>query len=89
MEKRLGVIAIILSELENVNRMNSILSEHGDLVVGRMGLPMRGRQLHVISLIVEGTTDEIGALTGKLGRLGGVQVKSMLTKQEAPHAGDR
>lgn len=88
MEKRLGVIAIILNELENVGRMNAVLHEYGDLVVGRMGLPMRDRQLHVISLIVEGTNDDVGALTGKLGRLGGVQVKSMLTKQEAPHAGD-
>ncbi|MDD4658355.1 MAG: CopG family transcriptional regulator, partial [Eubacteriales bacterium] len=49
--------------------------------VGRMGIPYRDRHVAVISLIVDGTTDEIGSLTGKLGEVKGVSVKSALTKK--------
>ena len=68
--------------------MNTLLSDYGSLVLGRMGLPMPNRGISVISLIVEGTTDDIGALTGKLGRLPGVDVKSTLTKYKGEHHGD-
>jgi putative iron-only hydrogenase system regulator len=52
-----------------------------------MGLPLRDKGVHLISLIIDGNTDQIGALTGKLGRIPGIQVKSMLTKyQEASDA---
>ena len=59
--------------------MNMILSDFGELVLARQGLPLRRKGIHVISLVVEGSTDQIGALTGKLGRLEGLQVKSVLT----------
>ncbi len=61
-------------------RVNSILSEHGDIGIGRRGLPYPPATLHILSLIVHGTTDEIGAMTGKLGSLDGVKVKSALQK---------
>jgi putative iron-only hydrogenase system regulator len=80
MERRLGVVGIVVTERENVAaRLNAILSEYGDIIVGRMGVPYRDRQVSVIALIVDGTTDQIGALTGKLGSLPGVSVKSALT----------
>ncbi len=80
MEKRIGVIGIVVEEREIVPRVNQILSEYADINVGRMGIPYRERNLAVISLIVDGTTDEIGAMTGKLGNLPHVTVKSALTK---------
>jgi hypothetical protein len=52
---------------------------YGGIVLGRLGLPLRDKGVNVISLIVEGSTDEIGALTGKAGKLPGVRVKSVLT----------
>jgi putative iron-only hydrogenase system regulator len=45
-----------------------------------MGVPYREKQISVISLIVDGTGDEISALTGRLGRIAGASVKSMVTK---------
>ena len=58
-----------------------ILSEYGHLVCGRMGLPhLENDTLSVITLIVRADTDELGALTGKLGRISGVSVKSALSK---------
>ncbi|ADQ03714.1 NikR nickel binding protein [Caldicellulosiruptor owensensis OL] len=81
MERRIGVIGIVVDNRKEVaDKLNKILTEHGDIIVGRMGIPYKERGLCVISLIVDGTTDEIGALTGKLGSLSGVKVKSALTK---------
>ncbi|MCW3490148.1 TM1266 family iron-only hydrogenase system putative regulator [Dethiobacter alkaliphilus] len=82
MDKRIGVIGIVIEDRENaVRRVNAVLSEYAHVVVGRMGIPYRERQVAVISLIVDGTTDEIGAMTGKLGAIDDVAVKSALTKK--------
>ena len=79
MQKRLGIIGIIIQERDKAAAtVNTILSDHGEMIVGRMGLPFRDRGISVIDLIIEATTDEVGALTGKLGMLDGVQVKSLL-----------
>lgn len=77
-ERRIGVIGLVVEQRENASSINAILSEYGEVIVGRMGIPYRERGLSVISLIVDGSTDEIGALTGKLGQIGGVRVKSAL-----------
>jgi putative iron-only hydrogenase system regulator len=80
-EKRIGVVNIIITSRENqAARVNDIISEYGDMIIGRMGLPYAPKNIHIISLIIHGSTDEIGAMTGKLGLLSGVQVKSALTK---------
>ncbi len=81
MDKRIGTITIIVTNRKNQSeKVNKILSEYGDVIIGRMGIPYLPKGLYIISLIVHATTDEIGALTGKLGALTGVQVKSALTK---------
>jgi putative iron-only hydrogenase system regulator len=78
-DRRIGVIGIIVENREDASRrINTILSEYGEIVVGRMGVPYRERNLSIISLIVDGSTDEIGAMTGKLGALQGVKVKTVL-----------
>ncbi|WP_027364051.1 TM1266 family iron-only hydrogenase system putative regulator [Desulfotruncus alcoholivorax] len=77
-EQRIGVIGIVIEDRSQAQRINSILSAHGDVIVGRMGIPYREKGLSVISLIVDGNTDEIGALTGKLGTVDGAKVKSAL-----------
>lgn len=80
MDKRIGIIGIVIEDFTCVERINTILHEFAGLIVGRMGLPYRERGVSVISLIVDGTNDEISALTGKLGRVSGATVKSMITK---------
>lgn len=77
--RRIGVLGIVVTDrMTQSQKVNQILSEFGDVVVGRMGIPYKERNLSVISLIVDGTTDEIGAMTGKLGSIKGVTVKSAL-----------
>lgn len=80
MDKRIGVVGIVIENREVANQVNRILSDHNEIIVGRMGIPYRQRNISVISLIVDGTTDEIGSMTGKLGALAGVAVKSALAK---------
>ncbi len=79
MESRIAVIGIVVSQRENAaNRVNAVLSEYGEIIVGRMGIPYKERGLSVISLIVDGDNDSIGALTGKLGNIPHVKVKSAI-----------
>lgn len=78
-QKRIGIIGIIIKDRsKTAAAVNTILSDHGQMIVGRMGLPFRERGVSIIDLIIEASTDEVGALTGKLGMLDGVQVKSLL-----------
>lgn len=81
MEKRIGVIAIVIEEFESANLVNEILHDFAYIIVGRMGIPYKERGISVISLIVDGCTDEISSLTGKLGKIKGVNVKSAVTKK--------
>ena len=80
-DNRIGVVGILVQSSESAKNINTILSEYRDIVVGRIGVPYRERGLSVISLIIDGSTDEVGAMTGKLGSLEGVKVKTaLLTK---------
>jgi putative iron-only hydrogenase system regulator len=80
MEKRIGATLILVENKESVEELNTILSAHSLIILARQGLPLRDKGISVINLIIEGTTDQISSLTGKIGRLEGVQVKSVLTK---------
>ncbi len=79
MEKRIGTALIRIFDRQNVEKLNSILSKHSTLIIGRQGLP-RTDGSSLISLVLEGSTDEIGSLTGQIGRLKGIQIKSVLLK---------
>lgn len=79
MQNRICVIGIVVKDRkEAAPKINAILTDFGEMVIGRMGIPYRQRKISVISLIVDGTTDQIGALTGKLGQIPGVKVKSII-----------
>lgn len=78
--RRIGVVGLVVTEREKTaSGVQEILTEYGDLIVGRMGIPYRERGVAVMALIVDGDTDRLGALTGRLGSLVGVHVRSALT----------
>lgn len=81
MNKRIGVVAIIIEGKKSIQEVNQLLSDFAEIIVGRMGVPYKEKKVNILSIIVDGTTDEIGALSGKLGALEGVLVKSALTKK--------
>lgn len=81
MQKRLGVVGVVVESLAAAEEINAVLHEFSQVIVGRMGIPYRERGVSVIALIVDGTGDEISALTGRLGRVRQVSVKTALTKE--------
>jgi len=81
MNTRLGFIGIMIeNRVVNAKKVNDLLTEYADIAVARMGLPYQKLECSVITLIVDTTTDRLGELTGKLGNISGVSVKSALHK---------
>lgn len=76
METRIALIAVIVENLQSVEELNSILHEYGKYVIGRMGLPYRKCNISILSVAVDAPQDVISALSGKIGRLDGVSVKT-------------
>ena len=81
-QKRLGFVGIIIDNREKCSgSVNDVLSEHAELILARTGLPNAKGNTSVITLVIDATTDEVGVLTGKVGRINGVSVKSGLAKK--------
>ena len=84
MERRLGFVGIIIEDRRQAaSKVNEILSRHGEHILARTGLPFAQASGGVIALIVQATTDELGDLTGRLGQVPGVTVKSALSRKTA------
>ncbi len=80
MEERIGVIGIVIDDpKKSAESVNEILSAFADIIIGRMGIPYKKRNVSIISVMVDGTNERIGALCGKLGRINGVNAKSVLS----------
>ncbi len=80
MEDRIGSVLIVVESKQEIERLNQIISNYANIVIGRQGIRLREQDKSIISLVLEGTTDELGGLTGQLGRLKGIQVKSVVIK---------
>lgn len=76
METRVAVAAIIVSNPESVGQLNALLHEYGQYIIGRMGIPYRQKGISIISIALDAPQDVISALTGKIGRLPGVNAKT-------------
>ena len=79
-ENRLGIVGIIVENLESSAALNAILHQYSDIIVGRLGIPYRDRGVSIISIAVDGSNEAISAMTGKIGQLEHVSVKSVITK---------
>ena len=78
MENKLAIIAIVVNKCEDsiIERVNSLLHEYRDIIVGRMGIPYKQRQISLMSVMVDGPEDRINSLSGKLGMISYVSVKT-------------
>ena len=76
METRVAVMSIIVENGDTVEKLNSILHEYGEYIIGRMGLPYRKRKISIISVALDAPQDTISTLSGKIGNLSGVSVKT-------------
>lgn len=75
-ETRVAVIGIVVENDESVSRLNEILHEYGSYIIGRMGIPYREKGINIVSIAIDAPQDAISALTGKIGRLDGISVKT-------------
>lgn len=76
MDTRVAVMSIIVENPESVEQINALLHDFAEYIIGRMGIPYRARKISIISLALDGSQDKISALSGKIGRLPGVKVKT-------------
>ena len=76
METRVAVMSIIVENGDMVEKLNSLLHEYGDFIIGRMGIPYRKRKVSIISIALDAPQNTIAALAGKIGGLKGISVKT-------------
>lgn len=83
-ESRVAVIAILVREPDSVERLNGLLHEFGQYIIGRMGVPYPKRGVNIISVAVDAPQEVTSALSGKIGRLEGVSAKTVYAPTEKP-----
>ena len=77
MDTRVALIGIIVENMDSTPELNKLLHEYGSYIIGRMGLPYRERNVHIISDAIDAPQDVINALSGKIGRLDGITAKTV------------
>ncbi|GAA0076526.1 iron-only hydrogenase system regulator [Clostridium sp. CTA-5] len=80
MDTRIALIGIIVHDITATEKVNVILHDYNKYIIGRMGLPYKEKNLAIISIIVDASNDIISSLSGKLGMLKGINVKTMYSK---------
>lgn len=80
MEERVGFVGVVIEDLSQAARVNQVVGQFQDMVTGRIGVPDHERGMAVIGLLVRGDSARVGAFTGRLGNIPGVQVKSAMAK---------
>ena len=84
MESRVALIGIIVENFDSVEKLNQLLHQHSEYIIGRMGVPHPKRGLSIISVAVDAPADVISSLSGKLGMLPGVNTKTIYSKTAPP-----
>ncbi|MGN0532180.1 MAG: TM1266 family iron-only hydrogenase system putative regulator [Eubacterium sp.] len=79
MQTRVGIMSIIVEDMDSVSKLNELLHENGEYIIGRMGIPYRQKGVNIISIALDAPQDIISALAGKIGNLSGVNVKTALS----------
>lgn len=80
MDRRIAILGIIVEDMDSVERVNELLHEYREYIVGRMGMPHRERGVSVISVVMDADTNTVSALSGKLGMTPGVSAKAVYSK---------
>lgn len=80
METRVAVMGIIVEDTDSVEALNALLHDYGAYIVGRMGIPYRERNISIVSVAIDAPQDVIATLSGKIGKLPGISVKTAYGK---------
>lgn len=76
MESRVAVMGIIVENWDAVEKLNAILHDYGKYIIGRMGIPYHKKNINIISIAIDAPQNEISALSGKIGNIDGISVKT-------------
>ncbi|WP_322200056.1 TM1266 family iron-only hydrogenase system putative regulator [Acutalibacter intestini] len=79
METKVAVMSIIVEDSQTVDKLNALLHEYGEYIIGRMGIPYRARNINIISIALDAPQDTISTMAGKIGNLPGISVKTALS----------
>lgn len=80
MGTRIALIGIVVEDTNVTEKVNTILHEYGQCIIGRMGIPYREKNVSIISVVIDATNDVISSLSGKLGMIEGINVKTVYSK---------
>lgn len=78
---RIALIGIVVEDKTHINEVNELLTEYGQFIIGRMGIPYREKDLSIISIAVDAPQNVISALSGKLGMLPGIRTKTLYAQK--------
>ena len=81
METRIAVISIIVEKTETVDKLNEILHNYGEYIIGRMGIPHKEKNVNIISIAIDAPQNVISALSGKIGALDGISAKTAFSNK--------
>ena len=76
MKTRVAVIGIIVEKYDSVEKLNSVLHNYAEYIIGRMGLPYKEKNINIISIAIDAPEETINALSGQIGRIQGISVKT-------------
>ncbi len=79
-ENRVAAVSIVVEKKESTEKLNAVLHEFGEYIIGRMGIPYKPKSISVLSVVLDAPTEIVNALTGKLGMLDGVSAKTLFSK---------
>ncbi|MBE7034825.1 MAG: iron-only hydrogenase system regulator [Ruminococcaceae bacterium] len=80
METRVAVISMIVEQADSVSKLNDLLHDYSDYIIGRMGIPYREKGINIITVAIDAPQDVVNALTGSLGKLDGIAAKATYSK---------
>ena len=79
-DRRIAVIGIIVENISMAEKVNSILHDFSRYIIGRMGIPYKKEEIGIISVVLDAPPDVISTVSGKLGMIPDVSVKSLQSK---------
>ncbi|MBQ0161849.1 MAG: iron-only hydrogenase system regulator [Treponema sp.] len=77
MDTKVALIGIVVSDLNAAQKLNELLHEYGEYIIGRMGLPYKKENISLVSVAIDAPLDKINALSGKLGAVEGISAKTI------------
>lgn len=80
MQTRVALLGIVVENKESAKKLNDVLHEYGEYIIGRMGVPYQKRNISIISIVIDAPGDVISALAGRIGMIPEVNIKTVYSK---------